>query len=146
MKILGYSLICTLLFCWASCKKNEGVFISTDVEISVVNSQGQDLLNSLYTKDNIIVSRLVNGQNLPYTKEVIIRKENLHVLRLFASNTNEPNITLIQFGLLKPDTIRCEFLKSEGSIYCSKVWFNENLKFDDSKQTNLIERRFTIIK
>lgn len=147
MKIFILCLISIYLFCTFSCKKEkEGVVVDTAVRISVVNSQGQDLLNFLYNKSNITLNRIVNGQKVPYTKEFTIHQENLHVLTLFPSDTIEPNLTLIQFGIAKPDTLRMEFLINSGSIYCSKVWFNGELKFDDSEHTNITERHFTIVK
>ena len=147
MKTVTCSLMILVLCGLMSCKKQAGDSVSVDLDISVVNSQGQDLLNSVYTKDNIILSHLVDGKNVPYVKIPSdgIFKDGLHILKVFPYNTSQPSITLIQFGDTKPDTIRREFLRGENYIYCSKVWFNEELKYDDNKITNKY-RRFTIVK
>jgi hypothetical protein len=145
MKILFNSLLIIFLFSITSCKKEEGVAVDVGIEINVVNNEGKDLLNSVYTMNNIHLSHIVNGQAQPYNQGGGIYT-GTHVLTLFPYDYNQPNVTLIQFGASKPDTIRREFLKGHGYVYCSKVWLNDTLKFDDSKQTNMTPRRFTIVK
>lgn len=146
MKIAINPIILCIAVCLFSCKKEVGTFVSTNVQFNVVNSQGQDLLNSVFTKDNIQVTHLVNGEYVKPSQQISIDKETLHVLTVFDKAGSEPNITIIQFGNSKPDTIRKELLITSNSVYCSKVWINGELKFDDSNQTNLIPRRFTLVK
>lgn len=146
MKLIKVCLFALFTLWSLSCKKSDGISVSTNIELNVVNAQGQDLLNSAYTKNDISIRHIINGQLVIPLQEITIHKESLHVLTIFDSGSSEPNITLIQFGSSKPDTIRREILKGEGFVFCSKVWFNNELKFDDSNQTNLIKRRFTIVK
>ena len=146
MKIVINPIILCIAVCLFSCKKEVGTFVSTNVQFNVVNSQGQDLLNTVFTKDNIQVTHLVNGEYVKPSQQISIYKETLHVLTVFDKSGSKPNITLIQFGNSKPDTIRKELLLTDNSVYCTKVWINREFKFDDSKRTNQISRRFTLVK
>jgi hypothetical protein len=146
MKITINSIIFCIAVCVFSCKKEIGTLVSTNVDFNVINAQGQDLLNSVFTKDNILVTHLVNGEYVKPSQEIRIYKATLHVLTIYDKGNSEPNITLIQFGNSKPDTIRKELLKTNNSVFCSKVWINGELKFDDSKRTNSIRRLITLVK
>lgn len=148
MKKITCSILALVLFSLVSCKKPGSSSFSVNIGISVVNPQGEDLLNSVYTKDNITLSHIIDGKNVPYKygDGDGIYKDGLHVLNIFPGSLKEPSITLIQFGTLKPDTIRREFSRGEHNVDIAKIWFNGELKYIDVPVKNSKERRFTVVK
>ncbi len=148
MKRITCFLTALVLFNIISCKKPKGDSVLVDLKLSVVNAQGEDLLNSVYNTGNITLSHIIDGKNVPYVKNEAdgIYKDGLYVLKVFPGNYNEPNITLIQFGTSKPDTIRRQFTRGDNYTFLTKIWFNGELKYSDVPVTNSKERRFTIVK
>ena len=146
MKKLSYVFFVLILISLGSCQKQDEGSRSVNIGISVVNSQGQDLLNSVYTQDNVTLSHIIDGKIVPYKYKDGdgIYKDGLHVLNIFPGNNNDPNITLIQFGTSIPDTIRRQFKRGENYISIAKIWFNGELKYSDVPVEK--ERRFTIVK
>lgn len=157
MKAYIISLFSVLLLFGASCKKPDAV-VSIDIRIKVLNAQGQDILTApvVYDKNNIIVSHIINGQKEIYSEananshkgfRFMDGGAGLNILLVYPTLTSEnTSTTLIQFGTLPPDTIKCEFTRNGNSTYCNKVWLNGELKFSDVPQTNTIPRELTLVK
>ena len=147
----GKLISCGLVFfSLISCeKKNSNDYVSLDMDITVLNNEGDNLLSGsgIYNKNNINIYHIVNGQpqlyydpNLKADKGFLLIDDGKgkNMIRVFANYiANEPStLTLIKFGNSKMDTIKCEFSVEGSSLSTSKIWFNGELK---SKQ-------FTIIK
>ncbi len=138
MKILRLSTLLYTLFFLVSCEKDrKNVVISNHVEITILNQQGQNLLAtpSAYTKSNINVYYFVNGQpqlynqpNFQADKGFLLFKDGSGIdkIRVFTDfNENQPTtLSLIKFGNLQTDTIKCEYRFEDGSVFLEKIWYN----------------------
>lgn len=146
-----------------------GIDNSLGVMINITNTEGSDLLdpNSPYYLDseNIKIFHKVNDElvewyfgNLdsPYGFEVFSPEEygfifgNLYILGLTATNpyyfTNEFEefvTTYINWNETDMDTLKCQNKKLDYRLYCTKVWYNNQLIWDyyDSSY----EKRYRLI-
>ncbi len=146
------------LFFLISCEKDSGSANSDIlIRVKVVNSLGQDLLNSPVTfdKDNITVTQIVDGKMTVYTGahlgsgfNLYKTENNLNMLTVVPTLNGGRTVTttLLKLGTAKVDTIKCDFIRTNNSIYCSKVWLNDVLQFSDDPQTNQVPRILTIVK
>ena len=142
MKILKCSLFSIMLLCLFSCERSNNccTIIDVDVNLTVQNQQGQNLLASpvLFTKSNIETYHVINGQtqlfnqpNLDADKGFLMidgaKGKEIRVFPYF-NKTEKFSRTLIKFGNTKIYTIDCEFNFSGPSVLLQKVWFNGVLK------------------
>ncbi len=145
MKTLILLLIMISFF---SCKKDdEAVFDETAFDISYIDQNGNDLLDTInpnsYKASDINIYYLLDGikvkqyqENLEYPKFFYISneiRENKHFMVLFPNrkNLDENNraITYINFGDNREDKVECEFqtYKNSSSIQVVKIWYNNVL-------------------
>jgi len=154
MKYLFFFL--SALF-FASCTDdNEQVIVDTDINISVKDEDGNDLLNpdnsNSLNQNEFKIFYEINGEqiefydeNLDYPKGFFVyQHENEFRIRIFPSTDKNALylITYIEWSKMDTDTIRCEIERKESSTICKKVWFNEELVW----QAYDTERFFEIIK
>jgi hypothetical protein len=136
---LVFSLLMLLLF---SCEKKYGVDISNTIDITVLNTQGQNLLAApaVFTKSNIDIYHIVNGQaqlfdnsNLPTDgdfdyKGFKIIDEGASRIRIYldydVNRKETTSLTLVKFGTSKMDTLKGEFAFEGRSVSLRKVWLN----------------------
>jgi hypothetical protein len=64
------------------------------------------------------------------------------MLFLNASESDKLPITLIKWSEYDMDTIKCNIKRTDRSVVCTKVWYNDSLVWDDLS----IERRIQIVK
>ncbi len=150
MKTLKLITLLFPFFILVSCKKDEkGISMGNHIDITVQNKQGQNLLSApaTFSKSDINIYHFVNGQpqlyNQPHLdadKGFLLIKDGagINKMRIFtAFTTNQPTaLTLVKFGNLQTDTIKCEYRFAKGSLFLEKVWYNGVLK----------PREFTVVK
>lgn len=152
MKKIFISILFTILISLFSCKKTKDVIVDIGIGINVVNQQGQNLLSApaVLNMDNIDVYYVENGvAKLFYNKDLgtpkafkILGLSGSESIFLFPNEVNEDfPATLIKFGSLGTDTIKCQYQRTDGNLICTKVWLNGQLKYTYSG-----ERTITIIK
>jgi hypothetical protein len=141
-----------------SCNKddNEQVIIDTAINISVKDTEGNDLLNanslnSLNQNSFKVIYEIngeqieVNDENLDYPKGFFVYQHgNEYRIRVFPNtdkNSSYP-ITYIKWSEMDTDTLKCEIDRNGNSEICKKVWFNNELVW----QAYDTERFFVIIK
>ena len=137
MKALKIIPLTLLLFVFLSCHKESETFVSVDTNITILNAQGQNLLDDpkLYAESNINIYHLVNGVEqlvnqplLDHSKGFAIIKDEKgkSTLRVYLNNNRKEktSITLIKFGDSPADKIEAEFSYKGSSIVLEKVWFN----------------------
>lgn len=134
MKTLSTLLFSFILLFCISCKKNVDT-VSRTVDITVLNQQGQNLLASpaLYTKENINIYYVVNGQAQLYTgpnKGFFFSTDYnttaapwMRIDLNFDRKEKYP-LTLIKFGNTKTDTIKAKFKITKHLIELQTIWFN----------------------
>lgn len=135
-----------ILGCSKDEPNNNGYVVSLDINISYINSDGNDLLNSstinYYQFDSIKHFNVVNGaivevfipnqdcpRNLMYITET-----NPFLLRVFTNtdgievNSDEIKIgestSYLQLSSIDTDTITTEWRRTNKSTTISKVWYN----------------------
>jgi hypothetical protein len=148
-----FLFLSVLVIITVSCKLEspDPVVIDNQVDINYTNSQEEDLLDTSVTAgfsaDSIHLYNVVNGikkevnNRVDYPHNFFIYKNeqfNKHVLRVFL----EVDTTYLQLNRKITDTIACKFYRSENKLIITKVWYNGNLKWDNSA----VSREFTIIK
>lgn len=148
MKRLQLLMISFGLITIISCKG--GDIIDTIIRVNVVNSLGQDLLNSprTFDKTNVKFTSISN----PETKLQASVWEDVKANTLAIYSTNDvgtnSNTAVLRLGTTKPDTIRCEFFRNKGYFTCTKVWLNGKLTFDrgNNKYSGGGTREITLVK
>lgn len=117
----------------------------TRILISVVDSQGNNLLNPPSSvAGNIKVFYLVNGkENLVGRPGGVIKEVDKYVYELLpnATPTESLPVTIMDFGLLGSDKIKCQIVRDDGVTLVTKVWVNGEVKWDNSGP-----RTITIVK
>ena len=155
MKSVIFTIIMVII---SSCNKsdNEQTMIDTSIEMSIKNSNGVDLLNpntpNYFNENTLSLFYLINGEvievnnpNLDYRKGFFIFKhQSEYRIRIFPNTDDKEKnpITYIKFNENPKDTLKCEFVRTNNSLICTKVWFNSELKYD----SNVSERYFEIVK
>ncbi len=155
MKYLFF-ILTVMIFASCNLDDNEQVIIDTDINISVKDVDGNDLLNtnspnSLNQNEFKIFYEIdgeqieINDENLDYSKGFFVyQHESEFRIRIFP-NTNKGvsyPITYIKWREMDIDTLKCEIDRNRSSEICKKVWFNDELVW----QTYDTERFFEIIK
>lgn len=154
-----------------SCSKNDEytpINIDTSILISVVDSQGADLLDhstaNHFSTPYIKIFHLIDEEKIEY-KSSLYHERYTPGFRFYAPNqlgfndntlfclnatdpsrTEELPITYIQWSELDTDTIKCQFSRTEFSVFCTKVWCN-GIEVWDVKNNNPNDARwFQIVK
>ena len=150
-------LILTMLL-YTSCKHEEDmVVISIALELSIIDEDGKDLLNpenpNAIVEGDIKKSYLIDGEIEEVNNPLMDNPRGFRIFKheheyriefsLNDSESEEYPITYMEWNENDMDTIKCEIEKKSNSTICTKVWFNDELKWESSNQT---ERFFTIIK
>jgi len=152
-------LLLLLIVSGFSCKKStdNAVVIDINVDIQLVDDQDKNLIDQVPSVDfnDLKIYYVVNGKkdlfyngNYGYPKGYGIL-ESLNgdkYLRLFPNTKGEMPVTLIQFNETDIDTVKCEFYKKESNIICTKVWYNNVLKWDVADKNSSETREITIVK
>ena len=155
MKYLIYFFMAPL-FTSCSTNKSSQFIVDTDINISIKDSEGNDLLNPAYPdsyqKGNIKLFHIINGEqieifdaNMNYPKGFFIYKhENEYRIRVFPNTdkSEQQLITLIKWNETDTDTIRCNVERTSNSEICRKVWFNNEVVWEAYET----ERFFEILK
>lgn len=152
MKPVTLILITTMVL--FSCQKEkESHNIDTGIEITVFDSIGNDLLNpsnqNSYKENIIKIYYLINGvvEEVYYSNYdnprnfIIYEKDGIYQMRLFpnANEKDELPVTYIKWNDSDTDTIKCCFSRTESSVICTKVWYNETLMWDDYSSCRCIQ-------
>ncbi len=159
-----------LIILGTSCSKNSvslGVHIDTPINISVVDSQGADLLDpstvNHFNSSDIKIFHLIDGEKiefkadirLDYPKGFLFYTPNQlgfndnYVLCLQSPNhskSEEFPITYLQWSESDTDTIKCQFSRTNVSLVCTKVWYNDVEVWGIKNNNNIDGRWFQIIK
>lgn len=154
MKCFIYILLLLLLFS-CSRKKICCTVVSTEIDMSVNDSTGNDLLDpsfpGSYKEDSIRLYYLVNGKrvevydpNMDSPRNFFIYHDTPgYVIRVFPNDdkSSEYPVTYIDWNQHDEDTIRCELTRTSGTTVVTKVWFDGQLKWQAGTR-----RYFSIIK
>lgn len=162
MKYLSLVILLLLLsLLVSSCGKeeNQESDIDAGVGLFVYDSLGQNLLNPLHPNaiivDEIRLSYISTvNPNIIYNKDwdcpyavCYISDPGQERIRLFPYSTPSVKypITYIDWGNGDMDTLKCHFIRTENSITCDKVWFNDVKMYPDSAIVGF-GRAFKIVK
>lgn len=160
MSILNrvFCIIC-LVASLISCKNEDDdccMVVDTSIVIKYVNNNSESILNKpegLPTSD-IKVYHKIDGQWVEYYESNLDFPEGFSVrsvgeedflvlypsLNFFNGNYSE---TKIEFSENDADIVKAQFNLSTGNTICSKVWYDNELKWE---QLDGGERAFTVIK
>ncbi len=147
--VMKYPAFILLLILLSACRRPCCSIFDLDINISVKDSAGNDLLDpsfpGSFKKDSINIIYLVNGKraNLDYLwKFNIYQDSSGYVLRIFPYDINsEYSVSYIDWNQSDEDTIKCEIERTSNITSVTKVWFDGQLKWQAGT-----ERYFTIIK
>jgi len=153
-----YLLFFALALMSLSCtKRTDGpVIIEVDADILVMDEESDNLLESDDLKtENLKIYYLINGKktlyfngNLDYPKgfTLIKNQDQESALRVFLNTDIHTPVTLIEYREGNTDTIKAAFNRKGASIRCTKIWYNEVLKWDAESRQFPEFRTFTVIK
>ena len=144
MKSLPLYIMLLVASIGLSCKKNCCTMIDTGIKINLVSKSSENLLaspngltladiNVYYMKDGI--KTLYFERHLAAAKGFLIRKDSdgQETLTLFPTlNKDKFTDTMVEFGDLGTDTIRCEYHKTDNQDIVKKVWLNGKLVWDNN--------------
>ncbi|NPA67323.1 MAG: hypothetical protein GXO50_01810 [Chlorobi bacterium] len=156
MKNLIYLLLVMSLIACSKEENTEQFIIDTDIDISLKDDDGNDLLDpnntDSYDENTIKIIYEVNGEQFEFYDEkldapkgfFIYQHENEYRLRLFPNISDIENypVTYIKWNESDTDTIKCLIERKFNSEICRKVWFNDKVVWE-SYDT---DRYFEIIK
>lgn len=156
MKNLILMLFLALLLS-CSTENGEGIVFETGIELSVINTEGQDLLNpgfsDSYKEGQIKLFYKIDGElqevydsSLDHPRNFFIYKRPTEYrIRIFPNTdkSKEISITLIQWSETDADTIRSKIERRGSITQVTKVWFNNELKWQISSEE---ESYFEVIK
>lgn len=142
MKTLPLYVLLLIATIGLSCKKNCCIMIDANITINLVSKSSENLLappNGLtladidvyYMKDG--VKTLYFERHLDASKGFLINKhsDGQEKLTLFPTlNKDKFTETMVKFGDLGTDTIRCEYYKTDNQDIVKKVWLNGKLAWD----------------
>ena len=144
IKALPLYILLVIASIGLSCKKNCCTIIDANITISLVSKSSENLLappngltladiNVYYMKDG--VKTLYFERHLGASKGVLIHKhsDGQEKLTLFPTlNKDKFTETLVEFGDLGTDTIRCEYYKTDNQDFVKKVWVNGKLAWNNN--------------
>lgn len=177
MKRFYIIVLVALNFSLFSCKIEEpipGVDVDVDIVLLITNSSGENLLSQetigsypidgiklFYQEDAKVVEVYNPNLDTPRNFKVLKNEGNNEFFMLLFVNegkglTEETTITYLQLNGGDMDTIRSTITrptntKSNRSVYCDQVWYNDVLKYDveeDERKVwgNMTVKRFIEIK
>lgn len=152
-----------ILAVFVSCSKNNDdepqnqYSINRGVEISLKNSNGEDLLDpnnpNGYKAEEIKLYYLINGEkqevfdpNMDNPRNFLIYNHDSEYrigISLNDTDSDTRPITYVEWNEIETDTLQAAFFKNENTIQVIKTWFNGELKWDGS---NGQDNFFTIVK
>lgn len=132
--------------------------IDTSISISVKNEDGLDLLDpqnpGAFQEEVIKIFYLTDGKveehyepNRDAPRGFSIYKESAidrYAIQVYPNDdvSEEFPVTYIRWNTDDTDTIKCEYQRTENAVVCTKVWFNDEIKWE-AYETG---RYFEIIK
>jgi hypothetical protein len=144
MKNILIVLVAGFVSC-VSDESNVGIPVSTEIEISLVNKVGADLLSSIeqnsynpsefkiyYERDGKWIEFF--NQDLDYPRNFLITKKNgKNLMRVFLEEK-----TVIDWGRNEFDTLTSSFHKlGNGGVVLKNVWYKGELVYDNLTATDL---------
>jgi len=151
------TLMLSLVMVLLSCQKEENsVFLDGGIEITVIDNNGNDLLNpsaeNSFKEESIKIYYLIDGvveevyhPTADYPRNFFIYERDGIYRMALSLNGNEKDefpVTYIQWNETDTDTVKGSFLRGEGFLMCTKVWYNGVLMWEDYNT----ERRITVVK
>lgn len=124
----------------------------------LTDESGEDLFSSesytYYNKDSIRIYYMVNNQPEEIYNSRVDAPRNFYInysnnrFRMQLYPNYEPSeefpVTLIYWNSNDTDTLKCGFERNSNTIICNKVWFNEDLVWQDFSGD--LKRSFEIVK
>ncbi len=152
-------ILVLLFIIMTACSKNPPLITGGTVDVNlfmnVTDSAGHDLLDPAYqgsyNADSIKLYYLINGETQEVFDGRLDMPRNFRILKLNDSskyviqiglNADESSalpVTYIQWKYNDMDTITATYNRSEGSIICTKVWYNGILKWEAYKTSRSIQ-------
>ena len=147
--IVGFFL---LLLTLESCDDNdsEASFnISNNVEISVVNEAGEDLLNPDHSSAIAVgqikvyyeldgLKQEINRTNMDYPRMFALReptpKNNRYSILLYLNTEDDsnPTTTFLEWNSNRTDVFKSSLISSDESFKSDKIWLNGRLVCEDT--------------
>jgi len=158
MKTITIAALFVAAIMTTSCKKEKPVNadLDNDIQILLLNESSANLLTppSALSTQNIDIYYMKNGVKTLYYQENLGMPKGIQIfkaadgkerLMMFpVESGSEFSETLVKFGDLGTDTVRCQHYISAQSKRVIKVWVNGDLKWDVTTSPAL--REVTIIK
>ena len=144
--ILASILLLSALF--VACGKDDDCCtnVDTGIAISVKDEDGSDLLNpnnpNAFQEKDIEISHLVDGEKKEYFKPnrdtpkgfSIYQDSTIgsYIIQIVTDDDSSEDfpVTYVRWSADDTDTIRCEYQRTENSLVCTKVWFNNVVKWE----------------
>ena len=152
------SLLLLLLCALFACNSSDDPVCCTNIDIGVsikyLNTDGENLISlGEFTESNIEVYHKIDGDwvrffngNLDAPKGItIIENEGVSYLQIFPStttNTDGISETKIEFSTSDFDILQTEINKNAGNEVVTKVWYNNELKWEAPQN----DRTFEVVK
>jgi len=148
-------LIFAMIF--LSCQEEEvSTNIDIVIEITVIDKSGNDLLNpsveNSFKEESIKIYYLIDGvvEEVYYPNSDnpkgfrIYERDSIYRMGLSPNGNKKEEfpVTYIQWNETDTDTVKGSFLRGEGFLMCTKVWYNGVLMWEDYNT----ERRITVVK
>ena len=149
MRTIVFLTIFTMLSGCKSDDNSEQINLDVAFEFSVVNNEGNDLLNpenqNYFNHSNIKLFYKVDGEykevydeNLDNPKNFLIFKhETEYRIRIFLNYSTkeiQPE-TMIQWGENKSNIIKAEFYRTSSLVRFDKVWLDGSLIWDSASNS-----------
>lgn len=152
-RIIKLSLLTLFITIFSSCEENVCgcTIVDVDVNIAVTNRDDRDLLNpetpGHLKSEDIEIYFVRNGQrvymnpkdNAPGSFSIL--EEGPHekyIMRLYPDLERDQSgttTTIIKWNELDEDTLTCEVTKKTNSTTVTRVWHNDELKYDQVNHT-----------
>ncbi len=150
----GMILMLAILF---ACKNDCCDNISTSFILTVKDDQNTDLLNpqatETYNTGDITIFYLIDGEKVSVQKysgyldyypdniygyEISEYGTDTYMMKIFPNSVSSDNglyTTYIKWNDSDTDTIDCEIVKRVNSIYCSRIFYNGEIAWEESSGT-----------
>lgn len=143
-----------ILIAMNACDRDqEKLVLDAGIEISVLDGDGNDLLNPLtnnaFIESNIKIYYLVNGEleevyypNYDNPRNFSIYERDGFYRMGLSPNANEKDelpVTYIKWNDNDTDTIKCSFSRTDNSVICTKVWYNESVMWENYSSCRCIQ-------
>lgn len=145
------NIILLIVFVMFGCKEDntrpEGSSISTHIELSIQNSTGKDLLDpnvlNHFEISQIKIFSLENGEKKLLddgsNPSLISNERGYYTIHLntkssfFATESSGVYLSLIQLSENITDTIKTEWKAGKNYFYNTKMWYNDELRWETDK-------------